>query len=70
MTASGQWLHSPIAVLKATDDSGNTTSALLALAKPHFNATAHTLTFKVRGLRRLLSPRLTTYVPMVVLTAP
>ena len=44
---SGQWLDSPVAVLKATE--GTITSALLSLAGPNYNATGTgELTFKVR----------------------
>ncbi|KAK9821960.1 hypothetical protein WJX81_005226 [Elliptochloris bilobata] len=46
VTASGQWLESPTAVLKATDDAGSTVSALLLLAEPHYNVTRRTLIFK------------------------
>ena len=49
VTAAGHWLDSPVAVLKASDGSTNTTSALLALSEPHYDSTANTLTFKVRG---------------------
>ena len=38
----------PTAVLRATGDTGNQTSALLKLSDPHFNATRRTLTFKAR----------------------
>ena len=49
VTAAGQWLDSPVAVLKASDGSINMTSALLALSEPHYDSTANTLTFKVRS---------------------
>lgn len=48
MSASGQWLGQPVAVLKATAGS-QTVSALVALSEPHYNASVHTLTFKVSG---------------------
>ena len=48
VSAAGAWLSNPVAVLRATDDTGNQTSALLKLSDPHFNATQRTLTFKVR----------------------
>lgn len=48
VSAAGAWLSNPVAVLRATDDSGNQTSALLKLSAPHFNAMQRTLTFKVR----------------------
>ena len=44
---SGQWLDSPVAVLKATNGT-SITSALLSLADPNYNATTGELTFKVR----------------------
>ena len=48
VSAAGAWLSNPVAVLRATDDTGNHTSALLKLSAPRFNATQRTLTFKVR----------------------
>ena len=45
---SGKWLDHPIAVLKGTsDDDGKTLSALVTLAASHYDASAHTLHFKV-----------------------
>lgn len=47
MTASGSWLDSPVAVLKATDDDGKPASVLLSLAEPRYDNASRTLTFKV-----------------------
>lgn len=47
VTSSGTWLSSPVGVLKASDSSGNPTSALLTLADPRYDAATHTLSFKV-----------------------
>ena len=54
VSPAGSWLSNPVAVLKATDDAGNLTSALLMLADPHFNATRRTLKFKVRPARHII----------------
>ena len=45
--ASGSWLDSPVAVLKATDDDGKPASVLLSLAEPRYDNASRTLTFKV-----------------------
>ncbi|KAK9821953.1 hypothetical protein WJX81_002224 [Elliptochloris bilobata] len=50
VTASGNWLDQPTGVLRATDGSGNPTSALLSLADPHYDATSKTLTFQAKIL--------------------
>lgn len=47
---SGQWLDSPVAVLKATNGTA-IASALLSLASPHYNAATGELTFQVRLIR-------------------
>ena len=52
VSAAGTWLDNPITVLRATDGTGNQTSALLKLSAPHFNATQRTLTFRVRPAMR------------------
>lgn len=46
VSASGEWLGQPVAVLKATAGS-QSVSALVTLSKPHYNASTHTLTFQV-----------------------
>ena len=48
VSATGRWLDSPVAVLKATS-GGRAVSALVSLAEPHYDAASQTLTFKVRG---------------------
>ncbi|KAK9821975.1 hypothetical protein WJX81_008402 [Elliptochloris bilobata] len=48
VTAAGQWLDHPMAVLKAANGSGNMTSALLSLGDPRYDAARHTLTFKTK----------------------
>ena len=45
--ASGSWLDSPVAVLKATDDDDKPASVLLSLAEPRYDNASRTLTFKV-----------------------
>ena len=48
MAASGKWLNHPVAVLKATNDAdGKMVSALVKLSAPQYNASQHTLYFKV-----------------------
>ena len=47
MSAAGAWLGNPVAVLKASNDSGSAASALLSLAEPRYDADDRTLTFKV-----------------------
>ena len=46
MSASGEWLGQPIAVLKATAGS-QSVATLLALSEPIYNASTRTLTFQV-----------------------
>ena len=48
VSATGRWLDSPVAVLKATS-GGRAVSALVSLAEPHYDTASQTLTFKVRG---------------------
>ena len=48
VTSSDKWLNHPVAVLKATNDAdGRMVSALVKLSAPHYNASEHTLHFKV-----------------------
>ena len=51
VSASGVWLHDPVAVLKAMSGE-QSVSALVALTEPAYNASARTLTFQVRLLGR------------------
>lgn len=48
VSATGRWLDSPVAVLKATS-GGRAVSALVSLAEPHYDAASQTLTFNVRA---------------------
>ena len=48
VAASGQWLDSPVAVLKAIDGSGTKAAALLALSEPRYSDAARKLSFKVQ----------------------
>ncbi len=55
VSASGVWLHDPVAVLKAMSGE-QSVSALVALTEPAYDASARTLTFQVRPLRRFSLP--------------
>jgi len=50
VSASGMWLHDPVAVLKAMSGE-QFVSALVALTEPAYDASARTLTFRVRTLQ-------------------
>lgn len=55
VSASGMWLHDPVAVLKAMSGE-QFVSALVALTEPAYDASARTLTFRVRTLSHLSLP--------------
>jgi hypothetical protein len=55
VSASGMWLHDPVAVLKAMSGK-QSVSALVALTEPAYDASARTLTFRVRTLSHLSLP--------------